>query len=235
MPAGLPARVAVIADVHGNTWALDAVLADIDRRGIERIVALGDHAYGPLDPGGAVDRLMARGVDAVKGNEDRIGTDGLTLRQWDWLAGLPDVSEPWQGAVAFHGTADDDRSYFLWRVEKGVLRQATDDEALAAADRLARDWVLCAHDHVPRSVLGGGLCIVDPGSVGLPAYNDDHPVPHVMEAGSPHARYSVVRPDVAEQLVEHVSLEYDWCAAARAAEDNGRPDWARWLATGSAI
>ncbi len=34
--------IAVMADIHGNTWALDAVLADIERQGIERIVDLGD-------------------------------------------------------------------------------------------------------------------------------------------------------------------------------------------------
>jgi predicted phosphodiesterase len=34
--------VAIIGDIHGNTWALDAVLADIDRRRIATVVILGD-------------------------------------------------------------------------------------------------------------------------------------------------------------------------------------------------
>jgi hypothetical protein len=37
-----------------------------------------------------------------------------------------------------------------------------------------------------------GALVLNPGSVGWPAYNDDdHPYPHVMEAGTPHARYAV--------------------------------------------
>jgi predicted phosphodiesterase len=41
--------LAVIADIHGNRWALEAVLQDIDRRGIQQIVNLGDHLTGPLN------------------------------------------------------------------------------------------------------------------------------------------------------------------------------------------
>ncbi len=40
--------IAVISDIHGNRWALEAVLEDINRRGIKRIANLGDCLYGPL-------------------------------------------------------------------------------------------------------------------------------------------------------------------------------------------
>jgi predicted phosphodiesterase len=55
-----PIVFAVIADVHGNRWALEAVLQDIDRRGIHQIVNLGDHLTGLLDPAGTGNLLMAR-------------------------------------------------------------------------------------------------------------------------------------------------------------------------------
>ena len=63
--------IAVIADVHGNTWALDAVLDDIRRRGIERIVNLGDCVYGSLDPAGTAERLMDPKIISIAGNQDR--------------------------------------------------------------------------------------------------------------------------------------------------------------------
>jgi hypothetical protein len=44
--------LAVLADIHGNRWALEAVLADIRGRGIRAMVNLGDSLYGPLDPAG---------------------------------------------------------------------------------------------------------------------------------------------------------------------------------------
>src|SRR5260370_19010947 len=63
--------LAVIADIHGNRWALEAVLQDIDQRGIEQIVNLGDHLTGPLDPAGTADLLIARTMVNGCGNDDR--------------------------------------------------------------------------------------------------------------------------------------------------------------------
>ncbi len=239
-------RIAVIADVHGNSWALDAVMADIDARGIERIVALGDHAYGPLDPMGTADHLMARGVEGVLGNEDRLPVAGFEQRHIDWLSSMPMVYEPAPGALAFHGTTLSDESYFLWRVERGSLRRATAPELREAVRSVAAepgcgggtrpvDLVLCAHDHMPYSERAGVVQVVDPGSVGLPAYADDSPVSHSMESCSPHARYAVVERSGQEWVIEHVELEYDWDAAAACATANGREDWASWLMTGCAV
>jgi len=53
--------------------------------------------------------------------------------------------------------------------------------------------ILCGHTHIQRSVsLPTGQTVVNPGSVGLPAYEDDSPTYHKMESGSPHARYAIV-------------------------------------------
>src|SRR5215212_3419085 len=64
-------HIAVIADIHGNTWALDAVLADIARREISQIVNLGDCVYGSLDPAGTLERLMGTNIITIAGNQDR--------------------------------------------------------------------------------------------------------------------------------------------------------------------
>lgn len=61
---------AVISDVHANATALKAVLADIDARGISRIICLGDTVgYGP-DPLEAVDLVRSRCAWALMGNHD---------------------------------------------------------------------------------------------------------------------------------------------------------------------
>ncbi len=61
---------AVISDVHGNAVALRAVLADIERRGIQRIVCLGDTVgYGP-DPLESVDMVRSRCAWSLMGNHD---------------------------------------------------------------------------------------------------------------------------------------------------------------------
>jgi hypothetical protein len=76
--------------------------------------------------------------------------------------------------------------------------------------------------------LTSGQTIVNPGSVGLPAYADDLPVPHVMESGSPHTRYAIIECSA----VCSVHIEYDWNAAAMKAPELGCDDWARGIATG---
>src|ERR1700674_1905503 len=64
-------RLAVIADIHGNVLALEAVLADIGRRGADRIVNLGDCVSGPLWPRETMDLLDTLGLPTVRGNHDR--------------------------------------------------------------------------------------------------------------------------------------------------------------------
>lgn len=56
--------------------------------------------------------------------------------------------------------------------------------------------ILCGHTHLPGTMrLDDGRLIVNPGSVGLPAYKDDHPWLHVVETGMLHARYAIVTRD----------------------------------------
>lgn len=65
-------RIAVLADVHGNLPALEAVLDDVDAIGVDMIVLNGDLADGPM-PAQTLDRLEQIGNQAlwVRGNTDR--------------------------------------------------------------------------------------------------------------------------------------------------------------------
>jgi len=243
-------RVAVISDVHGNRWALEAVLADVRGRAVDAILDLGDSLYGPLDPGGTAELFIAHGIAGVRGNEDRIvleepqPDDSATLRytrsclsaeQVAWLAAL-NRTRQWHGRLlCCHGTPERDDAYLLETLTKGQVLVATSAELAARLGGVRAAVVLCGHSHVPRAVaLPGGRLIVNPGSVGLPAYRDDAPVPHAMEAGSPHARFALVERTEGGWRVEHVAVPYDWEAASRAAAANGRADWAEWLVTGRA-
>ena len=94
-------RLAVIADIHGNCLALDAVLADIARRGVRDIVNLGDVASGPMRPRETVARIIGAGIPTVRGNHDRWVAEGTTggsdafardrldPAQRAWLGALP--------------------------------------------------------------------------------------------------------------------------------------------------
>jgi diadenosine tetraphosphatase ApaH/serine/threonine PP2A family protein phosphatase len=92
---------------------------------------------------------------------------------------------------------------------------------------------LCGHTHLPHSVrLDDGRMIVNPGSVGLPAYEDERPLPHKVQAGSPHARYTIVEKLNDQWSTETIALTYDWQSMAAIAQARNRLDWAQALRTG---
>ena len=69
MPAA--ERIALVSDIHGNLPALEAVLEDTRRRGVTRIVNLGDSLSGPLLPLETARFLMSRDWVQLAGNHER--------------------------------------------------------------------------------------------------------------------------------------------------------------------
>jgi hypothetical protein len=168
------------------------------------------------------------------GGSDRLAHDTISDRHRAWLAGLPLSLEVADGVLAFHGSPTDDLTYLLETVEESGARPATEHEVLARLGPHAdTPLLLCGHTHLQREMrLPSGGLVVNPGSVGWPAYADDVPHPHVMEAGTPHARYAVVDDVSGTWQARFHLVDYDWAAAARIAESNARPDVARALRTG---
>ncbi len=242
-------RIAAISDVHGNLPALDAVLEHIAAQRVDLTVNLGDILSGGVLPAATADRLLALRLPTVRGNHerqvletaldsmgpsDRLAAEQLRPEVSAWLASLTPRLEVAAGVLAFHGSPTDDLVYLLETVEAGGARPATEAEVTAriGADT---DWalLLCGHTHLQRAMrVAGGPFVVNPGSVGWPAYADDEPHPHVMEAGTPHARYAIVDDAGGDWDVTFHAVHYDWESAALVAEDNGRPDIARAVRTG---
>jgi predicted phosphodiesterase len=132
-----------------------------------------------------------------------------------------------------HGTPWADDVYLLEEVTPQGARIKRTDEIAPLLDGIAARLVLCGHSHQGRTMqMPNGTLVVNPGSVGLPAYTEESPYPHGMEAGSPHARYAIVARSGDSWQVEHRAVVYDWEAAAQLAKQNDRPDWAAWLRTG---
>lgn len=178
--------IAVLSDIHGVLPALDAVLAEPDVAGADRVVLTGDIAAGP-QPRQVLDRLLSLGERCawVRGNADRELVDLARGRDIP----IPDEISPWAagqlspehvavlaglphpvmlevdgfGRVLFcHGTPRDDAEVVL--VDTRLERWA---EVLAdVPDEVTT--VVCGHTHMPFSRLAHGRLIVNPGSVGMP-------------------------------------------------------------------
>jgi predicted phosphodiesterase len=240
-------RIAVIADTHGNLLALTAVLGHIAAAAPDLIVNLGDLVSGPFDPAGSADAQMQLGCPTVRGNHDRWvahnPTGRIDVAAWAtlsaahlaWLGGLPPMLTLAGGEIlACHGSPVwGDNTYLLEDVGSGAPVLATDAAIRAGlGDIGAARLVLCAHSHIARAVSVGDVLVVNPGSVGWPAYADREPVPHRMEAGSPHARYAMVTRGRSGWSASLCAVPYDWEAAARQAAQSGRADVAYAVRTG---
>jgi predicted phosphodiesterase len=193
--------LAIIADIHGNLPALEAVIADIAGLGVGEVIVNGDMVgRGPMGTA-VVERIAGLGWACVGGNHEeylldfvhrRVPASWWTLEEWAssrWMA-----AELSDAAVAFiedlpfsmrkgelhivHGTLESNRVGFgTW----------TDDATLEAQlDRCGARALVCAHTHRAMIRRLGPRKVVNVGSVGLP-FN-----------GDTRAQYAVFRGDDVE-------------------------------------
>ncbi len=239
-------RLGVIADIHSNLLALEAVLEALDAAKVDFIVDLGDVAQGVFEPAKVLDTLEARSIRGVLGNMDRVFLEPaipgqfvfersqLTQAHLNVLQARQTTLEVGD-VFCCHGTPASDTESLLERITLDGVFLEHDTSIEAKLSKVTASLVLCGHSHVARTVqLSSGKLVVNPGSVGLPAYDHDDPMPHRMESGSPHARCAIVSKRARGWQVEHLAVPYDWHIAANIARVVGRPDWARWLETGRA-
>jgi predicted phosphodiesterase len=241
-------RIAVVTDIHGNLAALQAVVQDLQRRGVDQVINLGDSVSGPLLPRQTAQYLMASGWLHLAGNHER---QVLTQRpeQWSpadafahaelgageltWMATLRSNLAWRDGVHLCHASPRSDLEYLLDTVEPSRVRLASAGEVHERLAGVSAALLLCGHSHHPRIVRSGaGQLIVNPGSVGLPAYDDDHPHWHVIENGAPDARYAIVEQVDGAWQAQLLGVPYDHESMARLADQRGQPDWAHALRTG---
>jgi predicted phosphodiesterase len=241
-------RFAAIADVHGNYLALEAVIADIRAQGIDAIVNLGDMVSGPLDARRTMDVLKALDAVHVLGNHDRYLIDRphekmgswerdvytqLDASDLDWLRAVPPTRVFRNSVFLCHATPASDEAYWLeTALPGGNVAMAPLETIEKAAEGIAQSLIMSAHTHIARAVkLRDGRMVVNPGSVGLPGYRANYP-PHVVEAGTPDARYAIMELRDASWRVTFRHVPYDHDAMAALARQNGQPELASTLATG---
>lgn len=214
-------KIAVFGDVHGNRFALDAVVADTLRHAPDTWVNLGDQLFGGADPAGAwtlQQALKARhGVLEVRGNTDeRLGepltetTEKRAMLEWlhsvlpegagASVAGLPTNVTLADGAVlAAHGTPDSAWTYLLldgksWASDALVLERLGDTGQARV--------VLVGHSHQEHLRQIGALTVVNVGAVSR------------QKDGSPFARWVLLEGEGDRWSVTFQRVKYDVEAAA---------------------
>jgi predicted phosphodiesterase len=216
-------RIAVLCDIHGNLPALQAVLAEVEKAGVDLVVFGGDVAAGPM-PVETIEMLAgySRPARFVRGNADRQMVelfDGLrhateALDLWpatmlsrthrDFLNSFePSVEVAVDGlgsVVCCHAGLDSD--------ELPIITPATRDAVIAEAVASAHgNLVVAGHTHMQfdRRVTNGRM--VNAGSVGKPY------------AAEPGAYWALLGPQV-----ELRRTAYDFAAAAEAVRRTAVPE-----------
>jgi putative phosphoesterase len=207
-------RIAALYDIHGNLPALEAVLAEVERVGIDLVVVGGDLVAGPF-PAECLDvlRSVEPRLEFLRGNADReVLAGGVGERSWcldqlgperaAFVAGWPltireDVDG--LGRVLFcHATPDSDEALLTPATPEEVVA-----EVLAGADA---DAVVYGHIHVQYE-RGQTPRLINPGSVGWP------------HEGRRGAYWAILGPNV-----EFRRSEYDAEAAADVVLARGYPN-----------
>lgn len=245
-------RIALVSDIHGNLPALQAVVEDTRRRGVTRIVNLGDSLSGPLLPLETARFLMGQDWLQLAGNHERqlleFAAKGggrsdafaharLPPEVFDWMSSLTHSRALDDEVYLCHGTPRSDVESLLETLEGDHTRAATDAEIATRCvvpSGARPQLIACGHSHVPRVAHGPhGQLLVNPGSVGLQAYEDDEPHYYRVENGDAYARYATIEKRGGAWHAQIHPVPYDHESMARLAERNGRPEWAQALRTGT--
>jgi putative phosphoesterase len=235
-------RVGLISDIHGNRLALDAVLAELEKEGVDEIVCLGDVAVGP-QPGEAIERVRELGCPVIMGNwdaaflgdmpepHDEVGRKLVEINEW-WAAFLtPAHREFMQSfqqtyelqldgiqAVFFHGSP---HSYDDW-----IFATTADEELRPMLDGYESYPVLIGgHTHLQMIRRFDDAVIVNPGSVGLP-FREWWPRPVRI---SPWAEYGIVEGEQGRLSLDLRRTSFDVAAFLELSRASGMPH-AEWWA-----
>lgn len=236
---------AIFGDIHANLPALQAVLGDMDARGLANRFCLGDLVgYGTF-PNEVVELIRTQGYPTIMGNYDQgVGNDsdncGCAYTTKDAEA-LGKRSIAWSN----RHTTDENKAYLRALTQQipiqlgdlqvllvhGSPRQVNEylyeDRPAASLERLLdlakADVLVCGHTHkLYHRVLPSGRHVVNAGSVGKP------------KDGDPRAGYVILKAEKDEFQIEFIRVEYNIEAAARAIEASEMPDaYAGMLRTGT--
>lgn len=167
-------RIALIADVHSNILALEAVMKDIKRHSPDLILSLGDQInLGPC-PRETLALLKAEGVACLHGNHERYvlsamagdpGYAGANFAFPRYNAAMltaeqitfPKVMQI-EGITFCHAMPDDDR-FPVFEPERALprLREMTFEKPT---------HIICGHGHNPTHIRSGNLTLDSIGAVG---------------------------------------------------------------------
>lgn len=216
-------EVAVVADIHSNLWALNAVLEKL--AGVERVMCAGDITGFYTRPNEVVDALVEKKVVAVVGEHDLalLGGETEELTEEGRTAAIWNRGEAGGRALGYLKKL---KNFATLRIKKhkiliahrspkselgGILPETPSRDLAHAVMDADADIIVVGHTHIPLKKMILGKIILNPGSVGQPRDRD------------PRASYAILKVDE-EVEVEFHRVEYDVEAAVEEILRAGLPE-----------
>ncbi len=236
--------MAVISDIHGNSYALEAVLKDIESRGVSNVYCAGDLVgYGPR-PNEVIELTKKNSIPTVMGNyDDAIGNmrficgcdykDEKALRMGEgsiawtkertsednkgWLKELPGeirLSVNGLKILLVHGSPRALNEYLYENTPEDYLKELLNENNT--------DVLVCGHTHLPNIKRLPNGYVVNAGSVGKPKHGNPNATYVILEA----AGSSILKGEI-------IQVRYNYEETAREIVEFGLPiEFAEIIRTG---
>lgn len=231
-------RIAILADIHGNLTALDAVLADLRQQKPDVVFHGGDLPYGGSHPAEVIDCIVHEGWKGVLGNTDEMLWDASARPALEAAApklkplfnALFDVCGPatrkmigesrmawlralpaelrYENLALMHASPGN-----LWRAP---MDTADDSELEKTYKQLNAAIVVYCHIHRPFIRRIGSMTVCNTGSVGSPYDGDTRASYLLIDNGKPATRR--VTYDVEKEVGRLLASDYplkEWIAEMR--------------------
>lgn len=228
-----PFNVAVLADVHGNLHALEAVLTDVNRHAPDGVVFAGDlmmngphptevlstvkRSGNPVVTGNTDDEVI-EGTDAVaRWTQERVGAEGVAYLKALPLSHRmtpPDGTSPTDDLLVVHATPRSCCDLLILEphpLGTTFTRPTPVDEAATMLNGERAGLIVCGHIHYASAGLIGSQSVMSVGSVGFPFDGDRR------------AAYALAVWDGRGWGLEHCRVAYDVEAAIRDLERSTMP------------
>jgi len=240
-------RVGFISDIHGNLFALEAVLADLAQQRVDEIVCLGDVCFGP-QAHECLGRVRELGCPVIMGNWDSWSIDGFPRADDPIGMMLYEIGAWWARALT-----DEDRAFV--RTFQPTLEVALDDGArmlcFHGSPQHFSDWIFATtpddelekmfngfdvpvlvggHTHLQMLRRFGGSVIVNPGSVGQPFFQW---WPKTVKVAH-WAEYGVIQHDGGHLTIDLRRVPFDVDALLALCRESGMPHAHWWVDSWSA-
>ena len=221
-------RIATISDIHSNLYALNEVLADIEKRNVDMVVCTGDLVGYATRPNEVIETLRKNKVLTIMGNYDEAIGNFKIICGCDY----PDPKDAEKASLSMkftsEETTDENKAYLRNLPKEAVISfnnktirfvhgstrlineylKENSKEADEVMNNIDEDILVCGHTHIPYVKYYGEKLLVNAGSVGK------------SKTGSPNANYVII--DIIDSIVEVEIIEvfYDFEKVAKEIEEN---------------